>query len=635
MTELLHSFHFLRPWWLLGLLALPLIVWLGARRDSGHVALSQLVDPVLLPHLLRGRPSHRHLPVGLFVLGWTLAVLALAGPTWSRVGQPLYANRPAQVVAISLSRNMLVRDVAPSRLDRARYKARDLLHANSEGLNALIGYAGEAFVVAPLTADAHSLDDLLDAMAPDTMPVDGNDAAAAIERGMALIHDGKAGGGSLVLITDLAEPDALAAARRALAAGVHVSVLGVGTPAGGPVLTLEGALQRNAAGNVVLAKRDDGSLRALAAAGGGKYVVMRADQSDINELHGELRNTTVTLAAGQTGDEWQDRGPWLLLPLLLLAALAFRRGWLLMVPLLALPLLPGTASATSWQDLWQRPDQQAAQALRDGNAKRAQQLARDPAWRGVAAYRAGDYAAAAQSLQQAAGTDGAYNLGNALARAGKYKPAIAAYDEALKRDPSNADAKANRQAIEDWLRKQQQQSPQDQKQHEGNDGKKNQSSPGEQGNAGKQGPKGQRQDGQPQDQASKQAGQGDKPQDKDGKDSGDQGKAAQDSSGQDVEPQSAPRNAQEQAEQKAQAERAQQALKQQMDAALAKPADEQGEKNHQLGTLAQDDPQSKLPADLRHALQRVPDDPGALLRRKFSLEYQQRHGGATDEDAQP
>ncbi|MEO8999754.1 MAG: colicin transporter, partial [Rhodanobacter sp.] len=90
---------------------------------------------------------------------------------------------------------------------------------------------------------------------------------------------------------------------------------------------------------------------------------------------------------------------------------------------------------------------------------------------------------------------------------------------------------------------------------------------------------------------------------------------------------------QQQAEQKAKAEQAQQALKQQMDQALAHPANK--EQPHQLGEMAKDDPQSKLPVDLQHALQRVPDDPGALLRRKFELEYQQRHGGAPSEDEQP
>ncbi|RCS29742.1 VWA domain-containing protein [Rhodanobacter denitrificans] len=625
MSALLQQFHFLRPWWLAALLLLPLLGWFGVRRNVAQMELSRLVDAELLPHLLYGRVGNRSLPLWLFVLGWTLCALALAGPTWSRVEQPLYARRAAQVVAISLSQHMLARDVAPSRLDRARYKARDLLHANQDGVNALIGYAGEAFVVAPLTSDAHSLGDLLDAMAPDTMPVDGDNAAAAIERGAALIRDGKAGGGSLVLITDQADAAAEAAARKANAAGVQVSVLGVGTPQGGPVPLPDGGFLRDAQGGMLLARRDDAELAALAAAGGGHYVAMSADQHDVDTLHAQLRSAKATLADGQVGDAWQDRGAWLLLPLLPLVALAFRRGWLLLLPLAVLPLWPGTAAATSWHDLWQRPDQQAAQALRAGDAKRAQQLARDPAWRGAAAYRAGDYAAAAQALPQAPGSDAAYNLGNTLAKQGAYQKALAAYDHALQLDPANADAKANRQAVEDWLRQQQQQ-PSDQREHEGHDGKKNQSSPGEQGKTGKQDAKNQSSasdDAEPPGQDGKSQAQ-----DPSGQNESSQGKSGQGDAGQPK-----PQTAQQQAEQEAQAEQARQALKQQMDEALAKPGERQSE--HQLGALAKDDPQAKLPADLRHALQRVPDDPGALLRRKFELEYQQRHGGAPSEDQQP
>lgn len=625
MSALLHQFHFLRPWWLAALLLLPLLGWFGVRRNVAQMELSRLVDAELLPHLLYGRAGNRSLPVWLFALGWTLCALALAGPTWSRVEQPLYASRAAQVVAISLSQHMLARDVAPSRLDRARYKARDLLHANQDGLNALIGYAGEAFVVAPLTSDARSLGDLLDAMAPDTMPLDGDNAAAAIERGAALIRDGNAGGGSLVLITDQADAAADAAARKANAAGVQVSVLGVGTPQGGPVPLADGGFLRDAQRGMLLARRDDAALAALAAAGGGRYAAMSADQRDVDALHAQLRSAKATLADGRVGDAWQDRGAWLLLPLLPLVALAFRRGWLLLLPLAVLPLWPGTAAATSWHDLWQRPDQQAAQALHAGDAKRAQQLARDPAWRGAAAYRAGDYAAAAQALPQAPGSDAAYNLGNTLAKQGAYQKALAAYEHALQLDPANADAKANRQAVEDWLRQQQQQ-PSDQKEHEGHDGKKNQSSPGEQGKTGKQDAKNQSSasdDAEPPGQNGKSQAQ-----DPSGQNESSQGKSGQGDAGQPK-----PQTAQQQAEQEAQAEQARQALKQQMDEALAKPGERQSE--HQLGALAKDDPQAKLPADLRHALQRVPDDPGALLRRKFELEYQQRHGGAPSEDQQP
>ncbi len=103
MNGMLQPFHFLQPWWLGALVLLPLLWWLGVRRGSAQQELSRLVDPELLLHLLHGRTGNRQLPLWLFALGWTLCALALAGPTWSRVAQPLYASRAAQVVAISLS----------------------------------------------------------------------------------------------------------------------------------------------------------------------------------------------------------------------------------------------------------------------------------------------------------------------------------------------------------------------------------------------------------------------------------------------------------------------------------------------------------------------------------------------------
>jgi Ca-activated chloride channel family protein len=635
MNGALQQFHFLRPWWLAALAVLPLLYWLGRQRSTAQQELSRLVDADLLPHLLRGHTGSRSLPVWLFVMGWVLSALALAGPSWNHLPQPLYASRAAQVVAISLSRHMLARDVAPSRLDRARYKARDLLGGNHDGLNALIGYAGEAFVVAPLTSDANSLNDLLDALAPDTMPEDGNNAAAAIALGVQLIHDGKAGGGSLVLITDQADAAAQAAARKAHAAGVQVSVLGVGTSQGGPVPLPDGGFLHEADGHMVLAGRDDAALGALASAGGGRYVKMTADQRDSIALQQQLRAAPTTSAAAQSGDAWQDRGPWLLLPLLLIVAMAFRRGWLLLLPLVLLPMLPATAEATTWQDLWQRPDQQAVQALRNGHAQQAQRLARDPAWRGAAAYRAGDYPAAVLALQNQPGTDPAYNRGNALTRATHYQEAIKAYDEALKADPANADARANRKAVEDWLRQQQklQQQSSDQQKHEGHKGGKGSPSADDQGKSGE--PDAQQKPGQDGAKPSDQAGQQGKPQgqDRSGQDASTPDHSGKAASGNQPKPQSA----QEQAARKAQLEQARQALKKQMDQALAGKPDKPSGKTspHQLGAIAKDDPQSKLPADLQHALQRVPDDPGALLRRKFELEYQQRHGGVADEEGQP
>jgi Ca-activated chloride channel family protein len=639
MIEALQQFHFLRPWWLLALVGLPLALWPMWRASGGVRQLSRLVDADLLPHLLHGRAADRRTPLALVVTGWLLATLAFAGPAWSRVEQPLYANRAAQVLAMSMSQRMLSRDVAPSRLDRAEYKARDLLASNRDGQNALIAYAGQAFVVAPLTSDANSLDELLEALSPDTMPTDGDNAADAIARGVSLIQQAKAGSGSLVLITDHANAAAETAARQALAAGVRVSVLGVGTPQGGPIPLADGGFLHNDDGSMQLAARDDRELAALAAAGGGRYVPMSTDHADIDALHAALRTDGPTAASDQQSAQWQDRGPWLLLPLLLVVALGFRRGWLLLLPLVLLPLLPATARAdqpigTSWTSLWQRSDQQAAQALRAGNAAKAQQLARDPALRAAAAYRAGDFATSAQTLQSIPTGEAQYNLGNALARQGQFKQAIAAYDGALKLDPANADAQANRKAVEDWLRKQQQEHPSSDASNSAKDhqGKDHQGKDGQQGQDDKSGRPG----SQGNDQAGKDGQQ------KPGQSGNDQGQAGQTKPGGDPNKNTPaggkPPTAQEQAAEQARAEQARQALQQQMDQRLgAAGQPKPGEKNqpHQLGMPDQDDPSSKLPAQVRQALQRVPDDPGALLRRKFEREYRQRQGAAPGEDDSP
>jgi Ca-activated chloride channel family protein len=295
--------------------------------------------------------------------------------------------------------------------------------------------------------------------------------------------------------------------------------------------------------------------------------------------------------------------------------------------------LPRAAAAGTWQNLWQRPDQQAAQALREGHPAKAQTLAHDPAWRGAAAYRAGDYAAATLALQHAPGSDAAYNRGNALAKLQHYEKALEAYDQALKRDPDNADAKANRKAVEDWL---QQPKKPPSEQHEQQDHAGDKQQPSQDGQQGKPG-QSDAQQTPPKDVAGstgqdKQAGKSAQDDPSDKKDS------AGDHSGKNqAGDKPKPETAEQQAAQQEQTRQAQQALKKQMDKALAGQPDKPADKSapHQLGAMTKDGLHSKLPADIQHALQRVPDDPGALLRRKFELEYQRRHGGALDEDGQP
>ena len=73
----------------------------------------------------------------------------------------------------------------------------------------------------------------------------------------------------------------------------------------------------------------------------------------------------------------------------------------------------------------------------------------------------------------------------------------------------------------------------------------------------------------------------------------------------------------------------QKALSKSIDKALAEPS-QTGDKNAkpQPGIATQDEATREKQQTLEHWLQRVPDDPGGLLRRKFQLEYQRRQQGA-------
>ncbi len=629
MSAFLHDFHFLRPWWLLALAALPLLWRAVSRNGADAGAWRGVVDAHLLPHLLDASDAARssRVPRWLVAFAWIVACVALAGPAWERLPQPLFENRAARVFALELSPSMSAQDLKPSRYERARFKLDDMLARSGGMQTALIAYAGDAFVVAPLTDDTHTVTNLVDSLDPSVMPASGNDTGRAIDLALKLIRQAGTGGGQIVLLADAASADAAMAASRARAAGVSVSILGIGTDQGAPVALAQGGFLKDGAGNIVLPKLDASALQAVAQAGGGQYAGVTAGSGDIDELlaAAPLPSAANARAVDATTARFLDCGPWLVLLLLPLVAFGFRRGWLMLLPL-ALLAHTDRANAFSWSDLWQRPDQQARAQLDAGHADKAQALARDPALRGAAAYRAGDFKAAESDFGKTGGAQALYNSANALAKQQQYEKAIAAYDSALRQDPKLDDAQANKKAVEDWLKQQKQQQKQQQQQN----GKNGQN--GKQDSSSRQNGDQQQQSGGQQDQ--KESGQHDG-QDKSGEQN-DAGKNGQDKqSGQDNAPQP---SAQEQAKAQ-QAEREAdkdfgKEMNRQLQQGGAKPGDKKDEpKPVQLGAREGDKAQNEKDQAVEQWLQRVPDDPGGLLRRKFRLEYEiRKNGGRVPQD---
>jgi Ca-activated chloride channel homolog len=468
------EWHLLRPWWLLLLLPAAWLLWRLMRHRGGPGAWRDVVDPGLLRHLLVEAGARRsRLPYLLLGIAWLVLVVALAGPTWRQLPQPVYQSPVYRVVVLDLSLSMNIADVKPSRLAQARFRAIDLIDQVEDGQVAMIAYGGEPYIVSPLTGDGATITAQVPLLSTDLLPTTGPPRAdLALQMAGDLLAQAAATRADIILVTDsVSEPDRAEAAARALReAGHRVSVLAIGTEAGAPIPMPGGGFARNARGEVIVEGITLPVMAAVARAGGGEAVLATATGSELAQLAPREPGMTGgdALDGGIATDRWHEEGPWLVLLLLPLAALAFRRGWLgpplLLLPVLLLP--PSDAYALTWDQLWLRDDQRGYHALQQGRADEAAALFEDPDWRAAATYRDGDYTATLDALAGGDGATTAYNRGNALARLGRLEDAIAAYDTALAQAPDDADARFNRDLLQALLdsRQQDQEEGQQQKQ---------------------------------------------------------------------------------------------------------------------------------------------------------------------------
>lgn len=448
----MEEFHFLRPLWFLALIPALWLLILRWRRQSSGSAWHAAFDPQLLSRLWLESPGKSaRLPFVLLASGWLLTVFILAGPVWERQPEPVWRAQLSRILILDLSPSMDARDLTPSRLERARFKISDILERSREGRNGLVVFAGEPHIVTPLTEDTATIRNLITALNTEIIPAQGDSAAPALQMARELLTLKGVGQGELLLITDgIDDPAAaLAQARQLRERGHTLSILGVGTESGG-------AIMNNGIAEVT--RFDAGPLEEIARAGGGAFSRLTTDDTDLNRLLPEIStashfNPVERNVGGVT--RWVEYGVWLMPVVLLLAAAAFRRGWLL--GFAAVLITPPPAHAFGWNDLWLRADQQAHNHLQQGDAQTAAQQFRDPGWRGMALYEAGDYSAAAQAFAESGTLEARYNRGNALARAGELQQAIAAYRDVLQQDPRHEDAKANLELLEKMIQEQQQQ----------------------------------------------------------------------------------------------------------------------------------------------------------------------------------
>ena len=600
MLEFLNSdfseLHLLRPLALLGLIPALIAVALAQWRKRSAGNWEKIINPALLPYLMQGETSKKQRGMLWVLLAWMITCLALAGPSWQQLPQPVHKKDAALILIMDLSPSMLAEDIKPSRLERARYKLIDILKNRSEGFSALVVYGGAAYTLTPLTEDSNTIISLVPVLHPTLLPEYGSNTEDAIETALELAVNGGYQQGDLLLITDEVSRSAFNSIQSMIskAGKFRLSILGVGTQQGAPIPTGAGGFAKDRSGAIIIPKLSPAFLQMLAQNNGGIYAGMSADDSDIEALLATTEELfpDATKELERSFDLWDDQGFWLVFLLLPIIVLSFRKGNIALI-LLAPLLFSDPVSALGWQDLWKTADQQAREALENGDAAAAQSLFKDPEWRGSAAYKAGDYESAINEFLDFDDADSHYNRGNALAHSGDLDAAIEAYDQALAMNPEMEDAKANKELLEQ-LKQQQEQQQQD---SEDSESQENDSQDQESQDSQEQ----PSQDQQSQDQQSQDQEQSD-PQDSQQQDPSDQEPEAK---------QGEPDESEEQESKQEEAQRVQQEAKEQVQNAVEP-------------TEAESEAEKQAQQELEQWLRRVPDDPGGLLREKFRYQSRQR-----------
>jgi len=419
--EIFEAFQLIRPAWLLAILPV-LALWYMIRPKRTRARHTQSgIAPHLAAALEVGSTAPRWIyPIdGVALLGILLAI-AVAGPTWSKLPNPLVAQTAPLVVVMKVTASMETPDLAPSRLERAKFKILDLITARAGARTALVAYAGTAHQVSPLTEDPNILRPLLEGLKPKVMPVEGDDATAALKIARDILSTAETPGAVLFALDDLNPADV---------AGMNDS------EAGTPLVFL-------------VATPSGNRLPQLDQIQGATVVRISTDDNDIAAIERRARSAHAAALATDDRLQWDDRGWWLTWPAALLCALWFRRGWTThwALVLLTLSLLqaPTATRADGWIDWFLTMDQQGRLAFENKEFVTAGELFENPMWKGYAHYKSGKYEQAIAIFVRLDTAEAAFAQGMAEIKSRQYRPAVRSFETALERRPDFPEAARNR-----------------------------------------------------------------------------------------------------------------------------------------------------------------------------------------------
>lgn len=320
------DFHFAEPRWLWLAAIAPLLLVLLHRHAANARCeqLARIASPHFVAQLTASHsPGRRRFKNILLLLALGVAGLALARPQWGRVEVGNARLGEDVVFVLDCSLSMTTSDVAPSRMQRAKFAMLDFVRKQSHGRVGLVAFAGSAFIQCPLTFDAGAFEETLLSVDEKSIPIPGTDIGRALNEAYRAMEKGSRRK-LVVLVTDGEdlEKSGLAAAKKLATNGVVVFTIGVGTPAGKEIQTVNAAgqleLLHDAKGEVVRSQLDEKTLREIAQATGGSYFPLGALGEGLAKIRPAIHALDTASGLRQSAKNGVDRCHWFIAGLLVL-----------------------------------------------------------------------------------------------------------------------------------------------------------------------------------------------------------------------------------------------------------------------------------------------------------------------------
>ncbi len=321
---------FVYPGWLWALTFLPLVyLFLRHQQKSRVLKFSKTIHPSLwsrvAPEL---EPGALFRKARLALIALAFVFLALARPQWGRQEEIVKVDGLDIMLVLDVSNSMLVEDVVPSRIKKAKHLIRNLVEALKGDRVGAVAFAASAFVACPLTTDFQYFLETLEILGPSVVTNQGTDIGIALETALQSLERGAEEGGdgsanrpdlaskAVVLISDGEDQEqgALDAARMLKSKGIRFYTLGVGTEKGGPIPVRDesGVLHghKRHGNETVVSSFDPKALMQVASVAGGKYWSVTPSESELEELLGDLGKLNRSENAERRIVTYQERYQW-------------------------------------------------------------------------------------------------------------------------------------------------------------------------------------------------------------------------------------------------------------------------------------------------------------------------------------